>query len=60
MSCGDGREWNGTQCVTSCARGQFLNITSGICECPPTLNWNGESCVPCLSGKVWAKESKSC
>jgi hypothetical protein len=40
--------------------GQYLDSNSGVCVCPPTLNWNGQSCIPCFSGRVWDASSKSC
>ena len=53
LSCGEGRYWNGTGCQVSCPKGQFLNPSTQECECPPTLNWNGEKCIPCTAGKVF-------
>ena len=60
LSCGEGRTWNGIECEKSCGMGQFLNATTKECECPPPLNWNGESCIACSNGKVWDPSIKSC
>lgn len=53
MNCGAGKVWNGTNCIITCPKGQFLNYDKNICECPLSLNWDGSNCIPCLDGKVF-------
>ena len=60
LSCGEGRYWNGTACAVKCPAGQYMNPTTNQCECPPTLNWNGERCIPCTAGKIFMEQTLSC
>lgn len=58
--CGRGKIWDGKECIIECLSGQYLNPATNQCECPPSLNWNGETCISCTAGKIFNKQTLSC